>query len=198
MQKFANPVAKVNAEVIGLDVHQAVTPAAAGRTGGEGYPRPVPEPSPTPTPPAGGARPRGPEDRRRAPTPMLSRYLLFGRRRGGRRAGETERIYVDRPGPWVIGGFVALTLFSAGDAWFTLDALARGGQEANPVMRAALSLGNVGFVLVKTGVTVVCGAFLALHKTWPLGRLCLWLALVGYAALTLWHLYGQFFVLPPH
>jgi hypothetical protein len=127
---------------------------------------------------------------------MLSRYLLFGRRRGGRREGEVERIYVDRPGPWVIGGFFALTVLSTADAWFTLDALARGAEEANPVMRAALSLGNTGFVLVKTGVTVVCGAFLALHKTWRLGRLCLWIALVGYAVLTAWHFYGQS-VLPP-
>jgi hypothetical protein len=127
---------------------------------------------------------------------MLSRYLLFGRRRGGRRDGETTRIYVDRPGPWVIVGFFALTILSAGDAWWTLDALARGGKEANPIMRAALSLGNTGFVLVKTCVTVVCGAFLALHKTWPLGRICLWIALVGYGALTVWHLIGQLWLLP--
>jgi hypothetical protein len=127
---------------------------------------------------------------------MLSRYLLIGRRRGGRREGETDHIYVDRPGPWVVAGFVVLTILSAADAWFTLDALARGGKEANPVMRAALSLGNTGFVIVKTVVTFVCGAFLALHKTWPLGRLCLWIALGAYGALTVWHAMGQLYLLP--
>ena len=128
---------------------------------------------------------------------MLSRYLLTGRRRGGRRASETEHIYVDRPaavGWW--RGFFALTLLSAADAWFTLNALAKGAQEAKPVMRAALSLGNTGFVVVKTVVTVVCGAFLALHKTWRLGRLCLWLALGAYAVLTAWHMAGLLWYLP--
>jgi hypothetical protein len=127
---------------------------------------------------------------------MLSRYLLTGRRRGGRRASETEHIYVDRPGPWVVAGFLSLVLLSAADAWFTLNALAKGAEEANPVMRAALSLGNTGFVIVKTLVTVVCGAFLALHKTWRLGRLCLWFALGAYGVLTVWHLMGLGWLLP--
>ena len=141
--------------------------------------------------------PGGPEpkyrglDRRIQPTPMLSRFLLFGRRRGGRRAGETENIYVDRPGGWVIVAFGALTILSVADAWFTLYALSKGAVEANPIMLAALSLGTAGFVVVKTVVTLLGGAFLCLHKNWALGRVCLWLALAGYGAITAWHVYGQ-------
>ncbi len=128
---------------------------------------------------------------------MFSRFLLFGRRKGGRRAGEDENMYVDRPGGWAIAAFVSLTVLSCADAYFTLDALSRGGEEANPLMRAALSLGNPAFVVLKSLVTIVAGAFLVLHKNWRLGRLCLGLALLGYAALTGYHLYGQLAALPP-
>ena len=62
-------------------------------------------------------------------------------------------------------------------------------------MLAALSLGNRAFVVIKTAVTMLGAAFLCLHKNWPLGRLCLGIALAFYGALTLWHLYGQWFVL---
>ena len=129
-------------------------------------------------------------DRRVSPTPMVSRYLFIGRRRSGRRDGETERVYVDRPGPWAVTAFALVTGLSVLDAFLTLDLLSRGGKEANPVMLAALSLGNGPFVFLKTGVTVLGAGFLSLHKNWPLGRVCLWIAVGFYAALTAWHLIG--------
>jgi hypothetical protein len=123
---------------------------------------------------------------------MLTRFLFTGRRRGGRRVGESERIYVDRPGPWIIAGFVVLVLLSGLDAAFTLSHLQHGATEANPLMRAALQLGDRAFVILKTVITVLAVGFLCLHKNWPLGRLCLALAILGYAALTAYHLYGHF------
>ena len=122
---------------------------------------------------------------------MISRYLLGGRREAGRREGETDRIYVDRPGPWVVAGFFVLVGLSLLDAAFTLWLLERGATEANPVMRAALHLGNPAFVVIKTVVTIVAVGFLCLHKNWPLGRVCLVVALLGYSALTLYHLHAQ-------
>jgi hypothetical protein len=130
-------------------------------------------------------------DRRQGPTPMVSRWLVKGRRKAGRRAGETEFVYVDRPGPWVFAAFVAVVGLSLLDAWFTLDLLKRGAQEANPVMRAALDLSDEAFVLIKTVVTLVGAGFLCLHKNWPLGRVCLVIALLGYSALLAYHLYAQ-------
>ena len=127
---------------------------------------------------------------------MLTRYLFRGRRRGGRRDGESDRIYVDRPGPVVIGAFLVLTILSIADAWFTLHELSVGATEANPVMQAALELGNGPFVIIKTVVTLVGAGFLALHKNWPLGRRCLVAGVLGYAALTVYHLYGVFVVIP--
>jgi NADH:ubiquinone oxidoreductase subunit 6 (subunit J) len=58
-------------------------------------------------------------------------------------------------------------------------------------MQAALHLGEEAFILIKTFVTIAAAGFLVLHKNWPLGRLCLALALLGYAALMLYHLHGQ-------
>jgi hypothetical protein len=130
-------------------------------------------------------------DRRQRPTPLLSKYLLVGRRRGGRRLGETDRVYVDRPGAWLIVAFAALVGLSVLDAALTLDVLSKGGGEANPVMSAALRLGDTGFVVVKTIVTIVGAAFLCLHKNWRLGRACLWVALLGYGGVTAWHLHLQ-------
>jgi hypothetical protein len=63
-------------------------------------------------------------------------------------------------------------------------------------MRAALDLGNGPFVLGKTLITVLGAAFLGLHKTWAMGRACLWIAVVGYVLLTVWHVYGLWVVLP--
>ncbi len=122
---------------------------------------------------------------------MISRYLFLGKRKAGRRDGEMARIYVDRPGPWVVAGFVVLVGLSLLDAGFTLWLLERGATEANPVMRAALHLGNPAFVVIKSVVTILAVGFLCLHKNWPLGRVCLVIALLGYSALTLYHLHAQ-------
>ncbi len=134
---------------------------------------------------------QGGDERRERPTPMMSRWIFRGRRRSGRRDGEREKVYVDRPGSWVIAAFFIVVGLSILDAGFTLYLLKRGATEANPVMRAALHLGDHAFILIKTSMTILAAGFLMLHKNWPLGRVCLALALFGYSALTLYHLYAQ-------
>lgn len=131
-------------------------------------------------------------ERRQRPTPMLSRWLFRGRRRGGRREGESDYTYVDRLGPWVFLAFVAIVGLSCLDAWYTLDLLEGGkAEEANPVMRAALHLGDAHFVIIKTAITILAVGFLCLHKNWPLGRVCIALALCGYSLLIVYHLFIQ-------
>jgi len=156
---------------------------------GRGYSRvmALPEGSAPPEP----SDRRAGEDRRRRPTPPLSRHLLRGHRRGGRRAGE-RRVYVDWPGPWVLLAFLVVFGLSSLDAYFTLRMVAgEEGREGNPVMRLALTLGEGSFVIVKAALTLAGLAVLAVHKNWPLGRACLWVALVGYAAVTALHLWGM-------
>lgn len=158
----------------------------------EGYAPAVPsESSPAPSPLDEGDR-REFVERRKQPTRMMSRWLFRGRRRGGRRHGELDYHYVDRLGPWVLCAFIVIVGLSSLDAWYTLDLLAGGNAtEANPVMRAALHLGEAHFVFIKTGITILAVGFLCLHKNWPLGRLCIALALCGYSLLIVYHLFVQ-------
>lgn len=128
---------------------------------------------------------------------MVSRYLFVGRRRGGRRDGERAHIYVDRPGLAVLAAVAGVCLLSLADAFFTLRHLSHGATEANPVMRAALELGDVAFIVIKTLATMAGSVFLGLHKTWRMGRACLAVALVGYVLLTAWHVYGLVTLRPP-
>lgn len=134
---------------------------------------------------------RGP-DRRQRPTPMFSRYTFRGRRRAGRREGERNYVYVDRPGPWVLAAFIVIVGLSSLDAYYTLTLINNGhATEANPLMKAALDLGSDVFVWVKTVMTILAAGFLCLHKNWPLGRACLVFAMLGYSVLVLYHLFAQ-------
>ena len=74
---------------------------------------------------------------------MVSRYWLHGRRRGGRRDGERQGIYVDRYTRlesvligWIAGAAVA-------DLALTLLHLSQGGEEANPLMAWFLHVGGI-------------------------------------------------------
>jgi hypothetical protein len=152
--------------------------------------------SETPSPDPGnepGQRRDGP-DRRMRPTAMMSKYLLLGRRRGSRRVAEGLYSYVDRPGGWMLTAFACIVGLSLLDAWYTLDLLKRGATEANPVMKLALEVSDGAFVVIKTVITILGAGFLCLHKNWPLGRVCLVVALIGYSILLGYHLYAQFTV----
>ena len=131
-------------------------------------------------------------DRRRRPTPMFSRYVLWGgRRRHVRRTEEREGAFVDvhSAGVFVIVvGIVALNLL---DAWFTLLFLSHGGQELNPMVQLVLDMGGHPwpFLLLKTvGIGCLC-AFLVLTKNFRSARFGLWFVLVGYSVLLAWHFY---------
>lgn len=122
---------------------------------------------------------------------MVSRYLFRGRRKGGRRNNDDRFSYVDQPGGWILAAFAALVGLSVLDAWYTLDLLKRGATEANPVMKLALEVSDEAFVVIKTVITVVGAGFLCLHKNWPLGRVCMVIALFGYTVLLFYHLWAQ-------
>ena len=131
-------------------------------------------------------------DRRRRPTPALSRYWLRGRRRGGRRAGEIADVYVDRyrPAEWaLVLGLLALALVDW--AW-TLAHLARGVEEANPLLALAVQRGGVvGFSLVKLAATFAPIAVLALHLRFRVARALLPVALAVYGSVLAVHVVAQ-------
>ncbi len=108
-------------------------------------------------------------DRRRRPTPPISRYTFRGRRRGSRRTSDPRwNYYVDRPGTtaWLSVGL--LVLLSSLDAIFTVHLLRLGGYEMNPFMRFILRFGHGPFLAVKYGLTGLGAFILLIHKNFYL------------------------------
>ncbi|MBX3463116.1 MAG: hypothetical protein KF830_08090 [Planctomycetes bacterium] len=138
-------------------------------------------------------------DRRCRPTPIWSRYALFGgRRRAVRRTGEREGAFVDVHGPGLLLLVTAIVALNVLDAWFTLLFLSHGGRELNPVVQMVLDLDShpwpfVGFKTI--GIGLAC-AFLVLTENFRPARLGLWFVFGGYTLLLAWHLY-LFAGLPP-
>jgi hypothetical protein len=135
----------------------------------------------------------GPADRRRRPTPAISRYWFRGRRRHVRRAADARRgYYVDHPGTKALVAAAALLLLTLLDGLLTLRLIAGGATEENPVMAYALSLGVSTFQLTKYLLTVPSVGMLLIHKNFPVlhprfrvkwifvGFLGIYGALVGY------------------
>ena len=135
-----------------------------------------------------GEVPRGP-DRRRAPTPRLSRFSFFGgRRQQYRREDEKEGGFVDRYSIrlWFLILWVAL--MNIGDSYFTLVHLQAGGVELNPVAAALLGTGRAGFVFVKSFLIALALCLLCIHKNFFLARVGLWIAAGSYTLLCAYHL----------
>lgn len=113
---------------------------------------------------------------------MVSRYWLVGRRRGGRRAGETAGVYVDRYRPRELAVVLVTLALALADTWLTVRFVARGGDEANPLLAWTFAGGgSAWFVSIKALVTVVGLWFLLLHVRfrrvcWLLGA-ALWVYL---------------------
>lgn len=135
---------------------------------------------------ADGANRRHLPDRRTRPTTLRSALHWRGRRCNFRRHGEGLRAYVDCPGPRTLFLVCAILAGSALDAYFTLHYIARGGEEANPLMALALTWPPTAFTGFKMALTGVGAWFLAAHQQFPLaytglhGLAGLYLALCGY------------------
>ncbi|MEE2940218.1 MAG: DUF5658 family protein [Planctomycetota bacterium] len=128
-------------------------------------------------------------DRRRNPTPRLSRYSLHGgRRQGVQRTEEREGAFVDLYSPWVLFWVTWVALMNIGDSFFTLVHLQAGGVEVNPVAAAMLRTGRFGFVFIKVVLIAAALLVLTLHKNFQLARWGLWVSTAAYTTLVIYHL----------
>ncbi len=135
------------------------------------------------------------KDRRKEPTPGLSRYTFFGRRKTIRRKSERQRGgYVDRYTSSLFFFLVAIVGLNILDAFLTLLILDLRGWEANPVVRSVISLYGIKFWIWKFSIVSVSLVLLCLHSKFKLVRelivavCCLYVIIVAYQIFLLLHL----------
>lgn len=135
------------------------------------------------------------KDRRKQPTPALSRHTFFGRRRTIRRkSDQQEGGYVDRYSSSLFFFLVAILGLNVLDAFLTLLILDLKGWEANPVVRSVIDLYGTRFWVWKFSIVSVSLALLCLHSRFRLVReiiiavSCLYIAVVAYQIFLILHL----------
>ncbi len=119
---------------------------------------------------------------------MLSRYWLRGRRRGGRRQGETSGIYVDRYARTEVAVVLTILALAVADVVLTGMHLHAGGAEVNPWLDALLArFGLAAMAAAKLAVTGGALFVLLLHVRWRIARAGLVGLCVLHLALLCWH-----------
>jgi len=128
-------------------------------------------------------------DRRERPTPVVSRHLVFGRRRRNRRRTDPQgRYYVD----WVDGRYawalLATVAFIFFDTFSTIHILNRGGLEMNPLMAWIHDQGKTWFILAKLIPSLIVFPLLAVHRFFTVGRFGTLFLLFAYGWVFMIHL----------
>ena len=139
---------------------------------------------------------RGHSDRRRKATPIFSKYTIFGRRKGFRRAEDTKQyIYVDKYGIRLFVLLMAILVLGTADALLTLyHVYVNDAVEMNPIMDFFLGVSPEVFFHVKYVVTALCLVVLCLHKNVPLVKYVLTSVFVLYLVIVFNHIYMFFLV----
>ncbi|MCK4413146.1 MAG: hypothetical protein KAY32_06350 [Candidatus Eisenbacteria sp.] len=129
-------------------------------------------------------------DRRSQPTPMLSRYTIFGRRRSYRRLHDLSKpSYIDLPhGVYLYALLLMIVLISV-DTFSTLFIISHGGTEGNPLMRWFLDRGSGWFILAKLGTALVGFVLLGVHEYVLPARRVVGMVILAYFALAIYHLF---------
>ena len=135
------------------------------------------------------------KDRREEPTPAISRYTFFGRRKDFRRRVEQQKGgYVDQYSSVLFFFLVLIVGLNILDAFFTLMILDLKGWEANPIVRSVIDLYGTEFWIWKFSIVSFCLALLCLHSRFRLvkeviiGSGCLYVVVVAYQIFLLLHL----------
>ncbi len=135
------------------------------------------------------------KDRRKQPTPGLSRYTFFGRRKMNRRKSDSRRGgYIDRYSPTLFFFLITIIGLNVLDALFTLMILDLKGWEANPVVHSVISLYGTKFWVWKFSIVSVSLILLCLHSRFRLvkeiivGISCLYGLVVLYQIFLLLHI----------
>jgi len=135
------------------------------------------------------------KDRREQPTPAISRYTIFGRRKDFRRKAELQKGgYVDQYSSVLFFFLILIVVLNILDAFFTLMILDLKGWEANPVVRSVIDLYGTKFWIWKFSIVSFSIALLCLHSRFKLvkeviiGISFLYFAVVFYQIFLLIHI----------
>ncbi len=105
------------------------------------------------------------KDRRKQPTPLLSRHTFFGRRRTSRRkSDQLKGGYIDRYSSTLFFFLITIVGLNVLDALFTMMILDLKGWEANPVVRSVIDLYGTKFWVWKFLIVSVSMTLLCLHS----------------------------------
>ncbi len=108
-------------------------------------------------------------DRRKKPTPPLTWFTFFGRRRTIRRKDEKRKGgYVDRYSPTLFVFLVSIIGLNVLDAFLTMLILDAKGWETNPVVRSVIDLYGIKFWIWKFFLVSFSIALLCLHSKFKL------------------------------
>lgn len=81
--------------------------------------------------------------------------FVFSRRKGPRRQAEPDHVFSDWHHPWLFFLAIGTMLLSSVDAFFTLQLIALGAVEMNPVMAALMGHSIAAFAVVKMMLTAL-------------------------------------------
>jgi hypothetical protein len=118
--------------------------------------------------------PRESSDRRRCPTPVISKYTFTGgKRKKARREGDKKKcIFVDLYSTRLLIAVSFLLSLSCVDAYLTLALIEKGSVvELNPLMASFLNVGVFQFSLIKFIITALSLIILCLFKNVNITRI---------------------------
>jgi hypothetical protein len=131
-------------------------------------------------------------DRRKCPTPILSRFTIMGGKRKTirREKDKKKHLFVDLYSTRLMIAVLLLFCLSCLDAFLTLALINKGiVYEANPVMAYFLGYGILPFAFTKFAITASAIAVLCLFKNVNLTRISMPLAIKLYVAVIIYEFY---------
>lgn len=109
------------------------------------------------------------KDRRIQPTPALSQFTLWGRRKTLRREVDQEKSgYVDLYGAGLLFLIILIVGLNILDSLFTMMILDLGGWEVNPIVRSVIEIYRDRFWVWKFAIVSVPLILLCIHSKFRL------------------------------
>ena len=131
-------------------------------------------------------------DRRKAPTPIFSRYTFWGGQRKTIRRGmdEKKHLFVDIYSNRLLIAVISLISLSCLDGFLTLFLIEKGSViEANPIMAYFLGFGALYFTLFKFNITAMALTVMVLFKNVRITKYCLPFSISIYIVIIIYELY---------